>query len=481
MLKIYRGGGTSPEQKNHTLGEKLLTLEQAKYIVDFKKNENEYIKRELNKKAEQSEVTQIKEDLSNIMNPKSPQLLDKSAFLPDTFLETAYGTAKIDDTKSYANMTLLNPVYLDSGGTVAFNVPKGSTLLTYWKNENGDYVRIGYLTVGTSSGITSVDGHWEYSLATESSRPEGAIRIAVATKAYTYDFVMTIASEWDETATEYIQNPTLKIAENSISEDKLDVNVRNKLNRTIESTDFLKGKKVVGVGDSIMIGVGDGEGGFLSVIGTYEDDITIVNMGVGSTTIQQNSNVPTNISSKCIYDRIDDIPSDADVIILEGGINDFFHQEQYGCSFGSYEENLEKMPISAKYADGTYSTVNKVFGYGSTDFATLNTATFCGAFESALVKLITRFYDKVVLVVIPHNPRGTNDIWQYFDTEEVLCRKYGVPYINIGREYGMMPRIKSIACDTESALTVDEVHPNRLGYELKYAPQIYAKLKELMH
>lgn len=77
MLKNLSGGGTSPEQKNHTLGEKLLTLEQAKYIVDFKKNENEYIKRELNKKAEQSEVTQIKEDLGNIAI-KSKNLFDKS-------------------------------------------------------------------------------------------------------------------------------------------------------------------------------------------------------------------------------------------------------------------------------------------------------------------------------------------------------------------------------------------------------------------
>lgn len=54
-------GGTSPEQKNHTLGEKSLTLEQAKYVVDFTKNENERIERELNKKAEQSEVTQLKD------------------------------------------------------------------------------------------------------------------------------------------------------------------------------------------------------------------------------------------------------------------------------------------------------------------------------------------------------------------------------------------------------------------------------------
>jgi lysophospholipase L1-like esterase len=254
------------------------------------------------------------------------------------------------------------------------------------------------------------------------------------------------------------------------------------LGNTAASAEPFEGKVFYGVGDSIMQGAGEASGGFLGVLSELYPSINVVNLSVGSTTIAVNDKVPANNSEKCILDRIDDIQDDADYIILEGGLNDFFHSATYDIPFGNYEDNLYKMPLSANYIPGTGYTdsINLLQGYGDGTSAYLDPATFCGAFEMCLIKLVTRFYKNKFGVVIPHNPRGTKDIDDYMDAEVRLCEKYGVPCLDL-RKVAAMPRVFKVAggSDGVSALTIDAVHPNRDGYTTRYIPPFVAWLRTL--
>lgn len=231
-------------------------------------------------------------------------------------------------------------------------------------------------------------------------------------------------------------------------------------------------KKIVAIGDSIVQGTGDGAGGFLTALKNKYPSITTVNMGVGSTTFAVNNSVPANASSGCIFSRIDNIPDDADYIILEGGLNDFFHRDTYGVKFGEYVSNLHKYPTEAYY-DGTYHQLYYGAAYGSPLSQVFYQDTFCGAFEMSLVKIMTRFYNKKYVLLIPHDPTGSAELAKYLDAEARICKKYGFPCIDLRLSSGM-PRIKAIAGGSggTSAYTVDEVHPSMNGYITQYLPAI---------
>ena len=231
-------------------------------------------------------------------------------------------------------------------------------------------------------------------------------------------------------------------------------------------------KKIVAIGDSIVAGSGDGAGGFLQALKTKYPSITIENMGVGSTTFALNNNVPMNKTSGCIFSRIDNIPADADYIILEGGLNDFFHKDTYSVKFGSYVENLHKYPVSAKYENGAYSGLYYGAEYGGVSSQVFYQDTFCGAFEMSLIKIITRFHDKKCALLIPHNPTGSAELEKYLDAEARICKKYNFPCIDL-RLSAVMPRIYTVAGNSSgSAYTDDGVHPNMAGYESQYLPAI---------
>lgn len=314
--------------------------------------------------------------------------------------------------------------------------------------------------------------------------------------------ILTKQGEYDESKPEFFPKGKIKLTPSGcVGYDNLDEDTKQRINnKTSDYSEYIPfyGKKIVGIGDSIMVGIkSDGSaiidgigknglpctdqgyqinstGGFLGELRKKYPSINVVNMGVGSTTIQRNDNVNVNKVYKCIMDRIDSIPDDADIIILEGGINDFFHASK-GCVLGTYKDNLYKYPTSAKYENGAYSYV---------EFAvdtTLDASTFCGALEIALTKILVRFVGKPFIYVIPHNPSASADIDTFFNSAKEICEKYGVPVVDI-RKAGCMPRIYTLSGKTDgtSAFTQDGVHPNSLGYQLHYVPAIASTLKSIM-
>lgn len=438
-------------------------------------------------------VIEVKSDLGNLREIEFyPNLLNKAEFLDGKQMVTSTGSAP-DDLVDNENTTTTNIINCDGDEYFETNLPNGHTVILayFWYQEK--WYRSQFISTLETEG-----DHYKFKINAQMKK----IRIYCTSNMMPANPILTKQGEYDESKPEFFPKGKIKLTPSGcVGYDNLDEDTKQRINnKTSNYSEYIPfyGKKIVGIGDSIMVGINsDGSaiidgidknglpctdqgyqinstGGFLGELRKKYPSINVVNMGVGSTTMQRNDNVNANKVYKCISDRIDSIPDDADIIILEGGINDFFHASK-GCVLGTYKDNLYKYPTSAKYENGAYSYV---------EFAvdtTLDASTFCGALEIALTKILVRFVGKPFIYVIPHNPSASADIDTFFNSAKEICEKYGVPVVDI-RKAGCMPRIYTLSGKTDgtSAFTQDGVHPNPLGYQLHYVPAIASTLKSIM-
>ncbi len=398
------------------------------------------------------------EKTSFIEKTTFPQLFDTDNFVYNNVqLATTVNVSTPDDFITVTNFAVTNTIDCDPNvdKTFATNIPATGVGFTVF----GYYLKDGIWVRRKSATLTTVNGHTEFTFV--ASDAIGKIRMFYAPILFSDTPILTYQSEYSADATVYHPAPihTFKGIE-------------------IQNNSPYYNKKIAGIGDSIMIGY-DQKGGFLSILKEKYPLTTITNLGVGSTTIARNNDVPANATNKCIYDRIDDLPSDVDYVFLEGGLNDYYHKNTYSVVFGSYIENIDKSPISARYTT-FYDFHERLYIYGTGDYVMLDVTTFCGAFEASLIKLITRYYNKKYGVIIPHNPNGTSELGAYLDVEVALCAKYGVPCLDLRKVAGM-PRIYAVAANADgtSYYTADAVHPNTAGYTDRYLPAIEAWMKTL--
>lgn len=439
------------------------------------------------------ETGSLKEDLDNLREIEFyPNLLNKAEFLYGKQLVISAGSTP-DDLADNENAVTTNIINCDGDEYFETNLPNGHTVILayFWYQEK--WYRSQFI-----SSLEVEGDHFKFKINAQMKK----IRIYCTFNMMPANPILTKQGEYDESKPEFFPKGKIKLTPSGcVGYDNLDEDTKQRINnKTSDYSEYIPfyGKKIVGIGDSIMVGIkSDGSaiidgigknglpctdqgyqinstGGFLGELRKKYPSINVVNMGVGSTTMQRNDNVNVNKVYKCIMDRIDSIPDDADIIILEGGINDFFHASK-GCVLGTYKDNLYKYPTSAKYENGAYSYV---------EFAvdvTLNASTFCGALEIALTKILVRFVGKPFIYVIPHNPSASADIDTFFNSAKEICEKYGVPVVDI-RKTGCMPRIYTLSGKTDgtSAFTQDGVHPNPLGYQLHYVPAIASTLKSIM-
>lgn len=440
-----------------------------------------------------TETGSLKEDLDNLREIEFyPNLLNKAEFLYGKQLVISAGSTP-DDLADNENAVTTNIINCDGDEYFETNLPNGHTVILayFWYQEK--WYRSQFI-----SSLEVEGDHFKFKINAQMKK----IRIYCTFNMMPANPILTKQGEYDESKPEFFPKGKIKLTPSGcVGYDNLDEDTKQRINnKTSDYSEYIPfyGKKIVGIGDSIMVGIkSDGSaiidgigknglpctdqgyqinstGGFLGELRKKYPSINVVNMGVGSTTMQRNDNVNVNKVYKCIMDRIDSIPDDADIIILEGGINDFFHASK-GCVLGTYKDNLYKYPTSAKYENGAYSYV---------EFAvdvTLNASTFCGALEIALTKILVRFVGKPFIYVIPHNPSASADIDTFFNSAKEICEKYGVPVVDI-RKTGCMPRIYTLSGKTDgtSAFTQDGVHPNPLGYQLHYVPAIASTLKSIM-
>ena len=206
-------------------------------------------------------------------------------------------------------------------------------------------------------------------------------------------------------------------------------------------------------GDSICYGANDNTGyhGWASRI-CAKNHMRWKNYAVSGGTITSECYVndkPTHWIAANVDTMYSEMP-DADYIICEGGVNDAAiigntTSERFGT-----------------VTDGDYS--------GNYDIN-----TFCGAFETMLYKAISNWKGKKIGYVVAMK-QGTNQSSSYvlnrkefFDKAMEICKKWGVPYLNLWDYSVMNPDLKAHydSAGTDN-LYADGQHPTASGYEYLY-------------
>lgn len=212
----------------------------------------------------------------------------------------------------------------------------------------------------------------------------------------------------------------------------------------------LTGKSVIFTGDSICYGATDTPqgAGWAQRIGE-KNNMTWQNKAVSGGTIMNKDLIG---SSFTICDT--DFGTGADYIILEGGTND---ADRIGSITGDNTPQYY----------GSWNESDYVTAFGKD--------TFCDAVQRLIQRVVTSFPTaKVGFIIAPkmgvsnsgfdaaHNNRRA-----YFQTIIEICRKWGVPVLNLWDECTMNPRLAAHYTEADHGpLYYDGQHPTAEGYEL---------------
>lgn len=208
---------------------------------------------------------------------------------------------------------------------------------------------------------------------------------------------------------------------------------------TSESTvDVLEGKKILFIGDSICYGTGlsNGQYPYPYWIGQLHPTATIINDGVaGSTICYQEPSVGDSISLKCQNDRYSESEfADADIVVIEGGINDLMRNKTFGTLKTGY------MNIRQKYYKDDITT-------------------YAGALEYIFKYFTEKFVGKRILFTTIHRLTSAIAIdkqWAYWECASEACAKWGVEFIDL---FHSIP----------TELTGSDLHPNNATHRDWYA------------
>lgn len=227
-----------------------------------------------------------------------------------------------------------------------------------------------------------------------------------------------------------------------IKVDDLDVSNLNPLNNKI----------ITFVGDSITAATSSGVKGWSTLIAENNPTATVYNYGVDGATIA-NDGIDTNDILTQIVNAYTE-HSNADYIIIQGGVNDYWSSN---IELGSFEEN---------------SNFN-----GETPY---NTRTFSGALEWIFNYCLNNFSGKKIGYIVTQKINsGSNNFYQYMDRAKAICKKWSIPYIDLFTEadlnYFVTSQKQNYSLTTVVA-TGDGCHPNLAGYQI-ITPKIENWLK----
>ena len=217
-------------------------------------------------------------------------------------------------------------------------------------------------------------------------------------------------------------------------------------------------KRAVFLGDSIC--EGDAKSGWAGRIG-MDNTMLWCNRGIGGSTIAITSAGKTICTRSLLM-------SDPDYIIFEGGTND---ADRIGDATG------ETKPA----AFGTWAEDN----YGTNDASTyygFDINTFCGAVDYLCKRLISDYAGAKIGFIGAHK-MGTTDSMRanrgyYIHTAMEICKKWGVPVLNLWDNCYLNPLIPAHYTSGQSYLYLDGQHLTANGYEY-VTPIIEAWMKTL--
>jgi len=203
-------------------------------------------------------------------------------------------------------------------------------------------------------------------------------------------------------------------------------------------------KTAIFCGDSICEALYDNKKGWAGAIGD-KNSMNWKNYGVSGMTITRETghNSILNMS----YTMETEFPN-ADYVIFEGGVND--------------------ADVIGSILNGNVPTD---FGsFDMTDYCgTYDDTTFCGAVEKLFYRMITVWDKKKIGFIIAHKTgkvstgyqSETNNRRAYFETIMTLCKKWGIPYINLWDLCYLNP---SVPTCYNSDMTAEENRAN--GYPI---------------
>lgn len=203
----------------------------------------------------------------------------------------------------------------------------------------------------------------------------------------------------------------------------------------------LKNKKMYILGDSITAGIGttNGESStFWSIVGRRTGAVT-VGLGVsGSSIAKQFDIMYPEMDDYPFYTRINQIDTDADIIVVFGGTNDYGHGDA---------------PLG-KMSD-------------------LTNDTFYGAMHLLCRELIKRCPKAVIVIMTPlhrlnedvlineRNVRNVAPLSEYVEAQRRVAEYYGIPVLDTYKISGLQPDIPEI----RELYMPDGLHPNDLGHQ----------------
>lgn len=216
----------------------------------------------------------------------------------------------------------------------------------------------------------------------------------------------------------------------------------------------IRNNTIVFFGDSICSGAGS-TGGYAKQIQEITGCIAN-NQGKSGATIANAGN-----STYKIVNMVKEFTGNADMIVIEGGTNDY----NQGVALGE---------ITATYVDA------------------LDETTFCGALESIIQTLITNYPIAQLFGVFTHrdvsdtvtNANGVTKK-EFHDKAVAIYEKYAIPYYDAYKDSGLitayssstlLPAFFKMLADAYT-YNGDKVHPNADGYAKYYVPQIIDMLE----
>lgn len=216
----------------------------------------------------------------------------------------------------------------------------------------------------------------------------------------------------------------------------------------------LVGKKIAVTGDSICFGAGNDGVGYVGII-AERNNMTYQNLAVSGATITDTTSIQS--SNVCITNTIANLDSNADYIILEGGVND-----------ASYDVEL--------------GTPNPLCVFDETP------TTFYGWLDKMFGSVRIKFPTKKIGFIIVHQTQKKFSAFHngaYYNAIVEMCNKWGIPYCDLNKT---CPPFTMFSAEGNAELYAirqaytkngDGWHPNDDGYRLFYVPQIESWLKTL--
>lgn len=215
----------------------------------------------------------------------------------------------------------------------------------------------------------------------------------------------------------------------------------------------LKNKKILFLGDSITEGVGvsSPDKCYVSVFGKLSG-AEVKNYGISGTRIAKQSKISlSEESDRDFMSRVDEMDSEADVVVVFGGTNDFGHGD---------------------------STIG--------DFSSRDECTFYGALHILCTSLINKYPKADIIVMTPLHRVSEDDevneiglkhealLSGYVDIIKEVAGYYGLPVLDLFNTSGIQPKVDII----REIYMPDGLHPSDAGAE-KIAKRLYNFLLSL--